>query len=79
MEATPPEQPSAIWRASSALTVGMVGTLSWLFLRIPNRLEVHGSERFLELLDERKDVGQRTKGLITGARILEVVDLRSSI
>ena len=31
-----------------------------------NSTEIHGLDGFLKLLDERKDVEKRTRGLITG-------------
>lgn len=61
-----PSQPSLPWRIGSSLTTGIVGLLCRTFLIGFNRLEINGLDSFLELLDERKDVDGRTKGLITG-------------
>jgi monolysocardiolipin acyltransferase len=33
-----------------------------------NKVETHGMEGFLKLLDEREDVGRRERGLLTGMR-----------
>ncbi|KAF2270029.1 hypothetical protein CC78DRAFT_188974 [Lojkania enalia] len=60
-----PEAPSAPWRAASAVTVGAVGALCRGFLFGLSRTEVHGLEGFLKLLDERRDVKERERGLIT--------------
>jgi len=62
-----PDAPSGPWRAASAITMGAVGLLCKGFLGM-NKVETHGMEGFLELLDERKDVGRRERGLITGTR-----------
>jgi hypothetical protein len=61
-----PEAPSAPWRAASAFTMGAVGLLCKGFLSGLNRVETHGLEGFLKLLDEREDVDKRERGLITG-------------
>jgi hypothetical protein len=61
-----PEAPSAPWRAASALTMGAVGLLCKGFLSGFSRVETHGMEAFLELLDAREDVSRRERGLITG-------------
>ena len=63
-----PEAPSAPWRAASAFTMGAVGMLCKSFLAGFSRVETHGMEGFLKLLDEREDVGARQRGLITGMR-----------
>lgn len=61
-----PAQPSSLWMAGSAVTMGAVGFLCRSFLIGFNRLEVHGFDKFLQLVDERADINGRTKGLITG-------------
>lgn len=63
-----PEAPSAPWRAASSITMGAVGLLCKGFLGL-NKVETHGMDRFLELLDERADVGKRERGLLTGTQI----------
>lgn len=61
------EVPSAPWRAASTFVMGAVGLLCKGFLGL-NRVETHGMEEFLRLLDEREDVSRRERGLITGTR-----------
>jgi monolysocardiolipin acyltransferase len=63
-----PEAPSAPWRAASTFTMGAVGLLCKGFLAGLNKVETHGMDDFLKLLDERADVGRRERGLITGMR-----------
>lgn len=61
-----PERPSLAFRAGSAFIVGATGFLCRTFLIGLNRLELNGYDKFQKLLDERADVGSRTRGLITG-------------
>jgi monolysocardiolipin acyltransferase len=61
-----PYQPSLPWRLTSAINVGIVGFLCRSVLYTLNRTEVRGLERFLQILDGRKDEKARTKGLVTG-------------
>jgi hypothetical protein len=63
-----PEAPSGPWRAASAFTMGAVGLLCKGFLGF-NKVETHGMDGFLKLLDEREDVAGRQRGLITGMRL----------
>jgi hypothetical protein len=63
-----PEAPSAPWRVASAFTMGAVGLLCKGFLSGLSKVETHGMEDFLKLLDEREEVGNRERGLITGMR-----------
>jgi hypothetical protein len=46
--------------------MGAVGLLCKGFLSGLSRVETHGLEGFLKLLDEREDVGRRERGLVTG-------------
>lgn len=46
--------------------MGLTGTISRTFLLAGQRLEVYGLDEFLVLLDGRKDVEDRERGLITG-------------
>jgi monolysocardiolipin acyltransferase len=46
--------------------MGAVGLLCKGFLSGLSRVETHGLEGFLKLLDEREDVDKRERGLITG-------------
>jgi monolysocardiolipin acyltransferase len=48
--------------------MGAVGLLCKGFLGL-NKVETHGMEGFLKLLDERKDVAGRERGLITGMQL----------
>jgi len=61
-----PTQPSLPWRAGSTFVTGSVGFLCRSFLLAFSRLEVNGWDKFQQLLDERADVGGRTRGLVTG-------------
>lgn len=63
-----PYQPPFPWRLASAATFGTVGFLSRSFLYALNKTEVCGLERFLEILDSRRDEKKRTRGLITGEK-----------
>lgn len=61
-----PYQPTLPWRITSAVNIGVVGFLSRSFLYALNRTEVRGLDRFLEVLDSRKDEKARKRGLVTG-------------
>ena len=61
-----PQRPSLSWRIKSALVMGMTGVISRVFLYGFNKVEVHGLDRFLELLNSRKDPANRKRGLLTG-------------
>lgn len=69
-QAAPLHQPSLPWRMTSSLIMGLTAGLSRGFLYAFNTVEVTGLERFLDLLDKRKDVEKRERGLITGIYIL---------
>ncbi|KAF4314637.1 Lysophosphatidylcholine acyltransferase [Botryosphaeria dothidea] len=60
-----PAAPSLPWRCGSVVIMGAVGLLSRGFLVGLSNLEVNGMDNFLKLLDERKDVQGRQRGLIT--------------
>lgn len=64
-----PEAPSAPWRAASAFTTGAVGLLCKGFLNGFSKVETHGMDEFLKLLDARENVAKRQRGLITGMRL----------
>ncbi|KAJ8113778.1 hypothetical protein OPT61_g4175 [Boeremia exigua] len=68
-----PEAPSAPWRAASVFTMGAVGLLCKGFLGL-NKIETHGMERFLRLLDERREPKERERGLITVSNHISVMD-----
>lgn len=61
-----PSEPSFPWQLGSSVVIGFIGSLSRLFLFGANHTEVHGLDGFLELLDKRRDLQARTRGLITG-------------
>ncbi|KAF2086432.1 hypothetical protein K490DRAFT_44105 [Saccharata proteae CBS 121410] len=66
--------PSLPWRFGSATIMAATGLLCRGFLRGLSNLEVRGQDRFLELLDQRRDVGGRERGLITVANHVSVLD-----
>jgi hypothetical protein len=66
MSSPPPTQPSLPWRASSSFVMGVTGALSRAFLYGLSNTETVGLERFLEILERRKDVAGRERGLLTG-------------
>jgi monolysocardiolipin acyltransferase len=60
-------------RLLSSITIGFTGFLCRAFLYGVSKTETVGLERFLRLLDERRDVGERQRGLITG-RVPSILD-----
>lgn len=46
--------------------MGVVGSISRVVLFGANRTEVHGLEDFLKLLDGKRSIEDRQRGLITG-------------
>ena len=46
--------------------MGVAGAISRIVMFGANTTEVHGLDRFLELLDRRREVAQRERGLVTG-------------
>ncbi|KAI6710921.1 hypothetical protein B2J93_6628 [Marssonina coronariae] len=62
---SPPSNPSLPWRFSSALIMGLTGSISRGFYYGLNYMEVIGLDNFIETLDRRRDVGGRDRGLIT--------------
>lgn len=71
---SPPTTPnlSLPWRFSSSLVMGLTGSISRIFLYGLNRTEVIGLDKFLDTLNQRKDVEGRERGLITGTVSLEI-------
>jgi monolysocardiolipin acyltransferase len=69
MSPSPPNQPSLPWRATSSFVIGVTAALSRSFLFGFSNTEVIGLDRFLEVIDERKDVAARDRGLLTGKRV----------
>ncbi|KAI0512775.1 acyltransferase [Xylaria bambusicola] len=70
----PPLQPSLPQRMTSSLVMGVTAGLSRLFIYGLNSVEVTGLERFLDILDKRKDVDKRQRGLITVCNHVSVFD-----
>lgn len=66
MSSASPTQPSLPWRATSSFVMGVTGALSRAFLLGLSNTEVIGLERFIEVIDGRKDVTARKRGLLTG-------------
>jgi monolysocardiolipin acyltransferase len=59
--------PSLQWRAASTATIALIGLACKGFLKAgTKKTETHGLDNFIKLLDERQDIGQRQRGLLTG-------------
>lgn len=69
-----PDAPSGLWRAGSTFAIGTIGLLCRGFLKGLSRSESPGLDKFLELLDERRDVEGRQRGLITVSNHVSVLD-----
>ncbi|KAH9898836.1 hypothetical protein F4778DRAFT_741244 [Xylariomycetidae sp. FL2044] len=69
----PVQQPGS-WRLASSLVMGLTGAASSAFLYGLNTVQVHGLDRFLHLLDQRKDVEKRQRGLITVSNHISILD-----
>lgn len=69
-----PEAPSGSWRAASMITMGAVGLLCKGFLAGLSKVETHGMNEFLQLLDQREDPAKRERGLITVSNHISVMD-----
>ncbi|KAI0976422.1 acyltransferase [Xylaria arbuscula] len=67
-------QPSLSMRVTSSLTMGLTASLSRVFLYGLNSVEVTGLQRFLDILDKRKDVNKRERGLLTVCNHVSVCD-----
>ena len=63
-----PRPPSLSWRIGSSTIMGLTGTITRIFMNVPNSQRSHGLDRFLSLLDERADPRERQRGLLTGER-----------
>ncbi|KAI1374679.1 acyltransferase [Hypoxylon crocopeplum] len=70
----PLRQPSLPWRMTSSVVMGLTAALSRGFLYGFNSVEVTGLERFLDVLDKRKDAEKRQRGLITVSNHISVMD-----
>lgn len=67
-----PDEPPLSHRIPSTLTIGFIGSLCRTFLYVFSKTEVHGLDRFVRILDERKDPENRERGLITVSNHLSV-------
>ncbi|KAI0437661.1 acyltransferase [Xylaria telfairii] len=70
----PREQPSPPRHMTSSLVMGLTASLSRVFLYGLNSVEITGLQRFLDILDKRKDVDGRQKGLLTVSNHISVID-----
>ncbi|KAL1972759.1 hypothetical protein VTN31DRAFT_7173 [Thermomyces dupontii] len=68
------DRPSTWWRAASSMTMWQVGALCRGFLLGFCKLEVNGLDRFLELLESRRDPSKCTRGLLTVSNHISVLD-----
>lgn len=62
----PTQYPYLPWRIMSSTIMGVTGLLSRGFLYGLNSVEVTGLDKFLTLLESRRDPRKRQRGLITG-------------
>ncbi|KAI0530129.1 acyltransferase [Xylaria digitata] len=67
-------QPSLPRRVTSSLIMGLAASLSRVFLYSLNSVEVTGLQRFLDILDKRKDIEKRQRGLLTVCNHVSVSD-----
>lgn len=67
-----PTEPSLPWRVTSTATLGAVAAICRVAMFGGNTTKVHGLDRFLGLLDSRKDVEKRERGLITVSNHISV-------
>ncbi|KAF2400806.1 hypothetical protein EJ06DRAFT_529904 [Trichodelitschia bisporula] len=66
--------PGPMWNTASASLMALTGLASKTFLALGARTQVVGLERFVELLDSRRDVEKRERGLITVSNHVSVLD-----
>jgi hypothetical protein len=66
-----PGPPNSLpWRTASTATLTTVGLLSKTFLALATSKEVYGLDAFVKLLDGRRDIEQRERGLLTGMPVV---------
>ncbi|POS73216.1 hypothetical protein DHEL01_v208390 [Diaporthe helianthi] len=70
----PQRRPNGLWRGSSAMVMGLTGTISKGFLNGLNNVQTTGLDNFLKLLESREDPFQRQRGLITVSNHISVID-----
>lgn len=75
----PQRRPNGLWRGTSAMVMGLTGTLSKTFLYGLNDLEVFGLDNFMQILESRRDPSQRQRGLITGTATTPILTSSSFI
>ena len=68
-----PDQPSLPWRVASASIMGIFGGAARLALYTALYTETHGLDEFKELVDERRNIEGRQRGLITGSLLKSLV------
>ncbi|KAK1828430.1 acyltransferase [Podospora conica] len=69
-----PQTPSLPWRITSSTIMGLTGLISRGFLLGLNSVEVIGLDKFLALLDSRRDPEKRERGLLTVSNHVSVLD-----
>ena len=69
-----PHEPPWTFQVPSTVVFGVVGFLSRSFLYGLSKTQTSGLDRFLEILDERKDETKRTRGLLTVSNHLSVYE-----
>ncbi|KAF2198046.1 hypothetical protein GQ43DRAFT_443694 [Delitschia confertaspora ATCC 74209] len=69
-----PAAPSGQWMLGSKFTISTIGLMCKSFLNIFADTEVHGLDRFLQLLHKRENVEGRERGLITVSNHVSVLD-----
>lgn len=70
--AEPPAAPSLPWRIASSTVMGLIGASVRSFMYGLNSAEAHGLDGFLELLEKRKNIDERERGLITGKNPIDL-------
>ena len=70
--AEPPAAPSLPWRIASSTVMGLVGASVRSFMYGLNSTEAHGLDGFIELLEKRRSIDRRERGLITGKRVINL-------
>lgn len=70
-----PATPSLPWRVGSTTVMGVVGAMTRSFMYGLNSVETRGLDGFLELLDRRKAVDGRERGLLTSERPEPTLDV----
>ncbi|KAI0123849.1 tafazzin [Xylariales sp. AK1849] len=70
----PLQRPSLPWRASSSVVMGLTGLIWRGFLYGLNTVETTGLQGFLKILDDRENIDNRQRGLITVCNHVSVMD-----